>query len=277
MQMARHIQAGFRLGVFLLFTMICMPVYSFSRSPGQQRRVAEFWFRSVNHIVGLKLRAYGYVHRDGPVLYVANHVSYLDILVLGAMVDAVFVAKHDVAGWPLFGRLARMRQCVFVTRKAAQVRSEVEMIRAQLDAGRNVILFPEGTTGCGGKLLPFKSALLAAVEGLPQVRVQPVSIAYPDLARGGADTSLAWYGEMAMLPHLWSVLGRGNAPARMQFHPPLTAEEFPGRKALADACRAHITGGMGMLLAPAHVSGADNQTDENSVWDQPSLGQHAAY
>ena len=273
MQTARHIQAGLRLCGFLIMTLICMPVYRFSRTPGQQRRVAAIWFRSVNHIVGLKLRAYGQVQREGPVLYVANHVSYLDIIVLGVMVDAVFVAKHDVADWPLFGRLARMRQCIFVTRKAAQVRGEVEMIRAELEAGRNVILFPEGTTGCGGKLLPFKSALLAAVEGLPQVRVQPVSIAYPDLARGGADASLAWYGEMALLPHLWSVLGRGNAPARLHFHPSLTAEEFPGRKALADACRAHITGGLGVLLASTEAS----DPDDNPVWDQPSLGQHAAY
>ncbi len=244
MQTFRNIQAGARLFVFLAVTLICMPFYRFSRTPGTQRRVAEIWFRSVRIIVGLDLHASGQAYRDGPVLYVANHVSYLDIIVLGMMVDAVFVAKHDVADWPLFGRLARMRQCIFVTRKAAHVRGEVEMIRCALESGRNVILFPEGTTGCGGKLLPFKSALLAAVDGLPQVRIQPISIAYPDLVRGGADESLAWYGEMAMLPHLWSVLGRGNAPARMHFHPALPAQDFPDRKALAGARRAYITGGM---------------------------------
>lgn len=276
MQTFRNIQAGVRLFVFLAVTLICMPFYRLSRTSGMQRRVTEIWFRSVRFIAGLDLRASGQVYREGPVLYVANHVSYLDIIVLGAMVDAVFVAKHDVADWPLFGRLARMRQCIFVTRKATHVRGEAEMIRCALESGRNVILFPEGTTGCGGKLLPFKSALLAAVDGLPQVRIQPVSIAYPDLVRGGADESLAWYGEMAMLPHLWSVLGRGNAPARMHFHPALPAQEFPDRKALADACRAYITGGMRKLLAPAHAGDSEDQPD-SSAWDQPPLGRAAGY
>ena len=150
------------------------------------------------------------------------------------------------------------------------------MIRRALKSGRNVILFPEGTTGCGGKLLPFKSALFAAVDGLPRVKIQPITIAYPDLVRGGADESLAWYGEMAMLPHLWSVLGRANAPARLHFHPAFPAQEFPDRKALAGACRAYITGGMRKLLAPAHARDTEDQTD-GSVWDQPSLGHAAGY
>ena len=119
-----------------------------------QRRVTEIWFRSVCFIAGLDLRASGQVYREGPVLYVANHVSYLDIIVLGTMVDAVFVAKHDVADWPLLGRLARMRQCIFVTRKATHVRGEAEIIRCTLESGRNVILFPEGTTGVGENCCP---------------------------------------------------------------------------------------------------------------------------
>ncbi|MSP42999.1 MAG: 1-acyl-sn-glycerol-3-phosphate acyltransferase [Alphaproteobacteria bacterium] len=126
-------------------------------------------------------------------------MSWLDIFVLGLKLDAVFVAKSDVADWPLLGRLARMRQCVFVTRQAAQVAKEVQLIRAHLQAGRNVILFPEGTTGGGGRRLPFKSSLLAALDGLPHSLVQPVTIAYPDLVRGGADASLAWYGDMSMM------------------------------------------------------------------------------
>ncbi len=250
MQTARNIQAGIRLFVFLAVTLTCMPFYSVSRTPGMQRRIAEFWFRAVSFIAGLHLRAYGQAHREGPVLYVANHISYLDIIVLGTLLDAVFVAKQEVAGWPLFGRLARMRQCIFVTRNARHVRGEVEMIRSQLVAGRNVILFPEGTTGDGGKLLPFKSSLLAAVDGLPQVRVQPISIAYPDNVRGGADVSLAWYGDMAMLPHLWSVLRRGNAPARLHFHPVLLAQEFADRKSLVSACQAFISSGLATLPGP---------------------------
>lgn len=257
MQTSRNIQAGFRLFFFLSVTLIAMPFYRFSRTPDMQRRIAEFWFRSACLVAGLNLRAFGQAYNQGPVLYVANHLSYLDIIVLGTYVDAVFVAKQEVADWPLFGRLARMRQCVFVTRKATQVRTEVDMIREQLEAGRNVILFPEGTTGDGGKLLPFKSALLAAVDGLPEARVQPISIAYPDTARGGADASLAWYGDMAMLPHLWSVLKRGNASARVHFHPALSADEFADRKMLSHTCQAYIASGLFNLPPPPALGAQD--------------------
>lgn len=268
MQMACMARGVFRLGAFLVMTLSLLPFYRFSRDPGLQRTIAALWFRSAGHIIGVKLQAAGQVHSSAAgngyapsVLYVANHVSWLDIIVLGMKLDAVFVAKSDVANWPLLGRLARMRQCVFVTRQAAQVGREVRMIQALLRAGRNVILFPEGTTGDGGKLLPFKSSMLAAVDGLPGSMVQPVSIAYPDPVRGGVDTSLAWCGEMQMLPHLWSVLGRANAPARLHFHAPLQASDFTCRKALAAACRAHIAGGLGRLLAPAQGYAAEEPDD----------------
>lgn len=252
------LRALFRFIAFLTTTLLLMPFYRFGRSPEFQRRVAGLWFRCVGHIIGVKLQAKGQAYPvepvkgpGYPVLYVVNHVSWLDIIVLGMMLDAVFVAKSDVAEWPLLGRLANMRQCIFVSRQPVQVEREVQMIRARLASGCNVILFPEGTTGDGGRLLPFKSSLLAAVDGVPGARVQAVSIAYPDTVNGGADTSLAWYGETAMMPHLWSVLGRADAPARMLFHPLLTASDFPCRKTLAAACRSHISDGVDRLLAAA--------------------------
>ena len=117
-----------------------------------------------------------------------------------------------------------MGECVFVSRKPADVHREAMMIRRRLEEGRNVILFPEGTTGCGTDLLPFKSALLAALDGIPQARVQPVSITYPDLERGGVDTSLAWFGDMALLPHLWLAHPTGDAGLTGR------RQQFPVRK-----------------------------------------------
>ena len=258
MPVAAKLRATGRFSAFLVTTLFLMPFYKFGRSPDFQRLVAGLWFRCVGHIIGVKLQARGQAYPvdkgnrpEFPVLYVANHVSWLDIIVLGMKLDAVFVAKSDVADWPLLGRLASMRQCIFVSRQPVQVEREVRMIRERLASGCNVILFPEGTTGEGGRLLPFKSSLLAAVDGLPEVRVQAVSIAYPDPVNGGADTSLAWYGETRMLPHLWSVLGRADAPARLQFHPLLTASDFPCRKTLAAACRSHISGGIDRMLSSA--------------------------
>ena len=271
------IRASIRLGVFLTVTMLCWPFYKYGRSQNIQRMIASLWFRTVGHIIGVKLWTDGHAcHGKGPVLYVANHVSWLDIIVLGMKLDAVFVAKSDVADWPLLGRLARLRQCIFVSRKAAQVGKEAQIIRICLEAGRNVILFPEGTTGSGGGLLPFKSALLGALDGVPYARVQPVSIVYPDLENGGPDSSLAWFGDMAMLPHLWSVLGRGRAMARMHFHAPLAASDFPCRKSLAEACRAHIAGGVGWLLAAAQSRDVEDLYD-TAMLNPPPARQSAAF
>lgn len=257
MQALQPLRAGGRLVTLLVLTLVCIPLYRFSRTGRGQRRVARLWFRATNCITGLQTHLSGRVQHDGPVLYVANHISYLDILLLGASLDAVFVAKSDIAGWPLFGYLARLGPCIFVSRKATRVRDEAGTIRQLLVSGRNVILFPEGTTGEGGKLLPFRSALLAALEGLPQMRVQPVSIAYPDLENGGADRTLAWYGDMALLPHLWLVLKRAFAPARLHFLPALRAADYADRKLLTAVCHARIAQGLAHLLAahPATSSG----------------------
>lgn len=270
MRSLSHIRAAIRLSGFLLLTFVCMPLYRFAPGRGMRRCVAGRWYLMANALAGLHVRQSGQVHRTGPVLYLANHASYLDIMVLGPSLDAVFVAKHDVTHWPLFGRIARMGECIFISRKVSHVVHEAQMIRAKLDAGRNVILFPEGTTGHAGKLLPFKSALLGALDGLPQVMVQPISIAYPDAARGGADDSLAWYGEMQMLPHLWSVLRRASSQAGVHFHPALPAGDFSGRKALAAACRAYVASGLGVLLAP-HEPGDPEDKIGNYAWGKPSL------
>ncbi len=268
MTVARQIWAGGRLVSFLVWTLICVPFYRLEQKYFSKRRVAQFWFRATNKMVGLKPGVSGVAHRHGPVLYVANHVSYLDIVVLGALLDAVFVAKNDVSQWPLFGRLARMAGCIFVTRRAVHVQTEIGMIRNKLAMGRNVILFPEGTTGKGGALLPFKSALLAALDGIEGAMVQPLSIVYPDRNKGGADASLAWVDDMLLLPHLWGVLQRTSSPARVVFHPAVAAEDFSDRKALAGFCRAHIASGVNGMLAPVPNAPPDSNTGI-FVWDAP--------
>jgi len=249
MQAVQGARAFGRLSLALLATLLCIPLYRLSPFVSTQRQIARLWFCAVRAIAGLQNTVSGRIQHQGPVLYVANHVSYLDIILLGASLNAVFVSKSDVADWPLFGRIARMGQCVFVSRKPTQVRAEAAVIHRLLASGRNVILFPEGTTGCGGGLLPFKSALLAALDGLPHAQVQPVSIAYPDRLRGGADISLAWYGDMALMPHLWQVLKRADAPSRLHFLPALRAGDFSDRKHLAASCQTRIQHALAHSLA----------------------------
>ena len=214
------------------------------------------WHRGVCRIFGFRIERYGTMSRTVPTLFVCNHTSYLDISALGAVVPGCFVAKAEVRGWPLFGVLARLQRTVFVERRPSRTAQHRDDMAARLEAGDNLILFPEGTSNDGNRVLPFKSAFFGIAEkpirGAPLV-VQPVSIAYTRL--NGIPMGrpyrpfYAWYGDMELASHLWNVAGLGNATIAIQFHPPMTIEQFASRKAMAEACQATIADGVSRAIS----------------------------
>ncbi len=149
-------------------------------------------------------------------------------------------SKAEVSRWPIFGWLAKLQRTIFVERadRAGAARQRDE-IRRRLDAGDNLILFPEGTSGDGIHLLPFKSTLFAAAED-ERVMVQPVSVVYRLL--DGIPLGrfyrpfFAWYGDMTMAPHLWKMLGLGQLTVVMTFHEPVRLKDFGSRKLLSEHC-----------------------------------------
>lgn len=216
------------------------------------RWLTRLWHRGCCAIAGLRIRVHGIPEGGRPTLFVANHVSYLDIVILGSLVDAAFVAKSEVDGWPGIGLIARIGRTVFVRRTATESLLQRNALAARLDAGENLLLFAEGTSSDGVRVLPFKSALFAAVEGRAagaRVKVQPVTLLYSRL-RGGLpiDHTLrplyAWYGDMDLLPHLWAVLGLPGADVEVCFHPPVIAAEFGCRKALARHAQRQVADGL---------------------------------
>lgn len=216
-------------------------------APRRRDLVPRLFHRIFLRLLRLRMTVVGEPAGDG-TLYVANHVSWADIPLLGAATGGIFVARGDMAGWPLIGPLARAHGIIFVDRERARTAGgQAAAIRAQLARGEDVILFPEGTTSAGDGLLPFKSALFAAVDGLPGARVQPVTIAYVSV--GGraplADEGdrIAWVGEIGFGAHLAGWLGLPPVAARLTFHPSLDPEAFADRKALADEARAKILAG----------------------------------
>src|SRR5206468_8064053 len=138
-------------------------------------------------------------------LFAANHISYTDITILGSLIPGSFIAKTEVAGWPFFGWLAKLQRSVFVDRRVHSTATQRDAISDRLAAGDALILFPEGTSGDGNRVLPFKSALFGALErgkDLPPVTVQPVSLAYARL--DGMPIGrlyrpfFAWYGSVEL-------------------------------------------------------------------------------
>ncbi len=173
-------------------------------------------------------------------LLVVNHVSWLDIVILArACNTAAFVAKAEVARWPLLGALARRAGCVFVARdRRAHARQQAQSLHDALAQGRSVILFAEGTTGTGERLLPFRSSLFPSSEAFP---VQPLAITYkrPDGTPLAPEQRrrIAWLGDDALLPHLAHLLRAGACRAEVRFGAPFVAQD---RKAAADRCRDEI-------------------------------------
>jgi lyso-ornithine lipid O-acyltransferase len=179
---------------------------------------------------------------DGtPTLVLSNHVSWLDIPVLGSLRPLSFVAKTEVAGWPIVGRFARAQRCIFIdrTRKThtAHVNQEVghRLVRGDL-----IVLFPEGTTGDGNRLLPFRSALVGAARAalsepsLGRISLQPLAIAY--VRRNGLPVTrrerpaLAWYGDMELAPHLAAFLRESSLDVIVRWGAPIPFDAGSDRK-----------------------------------------------
>jgi 1-acyl-sn-glycerol-3-phosphate acyltransferase len=132
----------------------------------QPRRLARTWHRGCCTIAGLRLRVRGAPAAFGSTLLVANHVSYLDVVVLGSLVNVSFIAKAEVAGWPLIGRIGGT---IFVERRGSCSAGQRDRVAVRLARGDDLILFAEGTSSDGGRVLPFKSALFAATVPGPEV------------------------------------------------------------------------------------------------------------
>ncbi|MET0241568.1 MAG: lysophospholipid acyltransferase family protein [Sphingobium sp.] len=175
------------------------------------------------------------------VCLVANHVSWMDILVLGGATGCAFVSKEEVGRWPLIGWLAAQNNTILIRRaQRGDVSAQVETLRAALGRHQPVALFPEGTTGDGITLQPFKPALFATfVPPPPGIRIQPVLIDY-----GAARAAMGWIGDEPALANARRILSRRCTIATLHFLDPLDPAEHPDRKALAAAAHGRIAAAM---------------------------------
>ncbi len=201
-----------------------------------RRSIPVLYHRMLCALIGIRIREVGERVREHPLLVVANHCSWLDVPVITAAAPVVFVAKREVAGWPVFGLLARLQRSVFVDRERRHKTGEVNaQIAQRLAEGDPVVLFGEGTSSDGNRVLPFRSALigaardaLAEAEHCGRVLIQPLSVAYTrlhGLPIGRLHRPLvAWYGGMDLMPHLIRVLGQGAFDVVLTWGEPVAYE-----------------------------------------------------
>ena len=208
-----------------------------------RRSIPVFYHRILCRLLGVRITVVGEICAGRPLLIAANHVSWIDISVVTALAPVVFVAKREVAAWPLFGLLAKLQRSVFVDRAQPRRTPEVNReIAGRLADGDPVVLFAEGTSSDGNRVLAFRSSLIGAAHAAldaagGSVLVQPMAIAYTRI--GGVPAGrqhrpqVAWYGAMELVPHLLDVLRRGAIDVTVSWGEPVECAAVTDRKALA--------------------------------------------
>lgn len=204
-------------------------------------------------IMGLRRAVAGRPMRGRGAL-VANHVSWLDIFVLNACDRVYFVAKSEVRGWAGIGWLARGTGTVFVDRRRGDAARQRATLTGRLAAGHRLLIFPEGTSTDGCRVLPFRSTVFAALFDTDlgdDIAVQPVSLAYR--APDGCDPRFyGWWGEMSFAASLLQVLAvPRNGAVRVTFHPPVRVAKAGDRKTLAQVTGRAVRAGVEAGIAPA--------------------------
>lgn len=251
--MGAMIGSWVRLFVFGALTIILMPVQALSvffRSPSR-RWIPVKYHRTLCALIGIRVKIIGSCAQRRPLLIVANHSSWLDIVIISAAAPVIFVAKREVASWPFFGLLAKLQRSIFVDRQRRHKTGEVNAEIAQrLLEGDPVVLFGEGTSSDGNRVLPFRTALIGAAHtalsaaNVGHVTVQPLSITY--VGRHGLPfsrverRSLAWYGGIELWPHLMKVLRRGAIDVILTWGDPVAYDAETDRKQIAVAMEATV-------------------------------------
>ena len=246
--------ASVRIVLLALFTLILIPfqLVLLAVVPKRADQLAYLWHFASRWVLGVRVTIEG-TPQPGPVLYLSNHVSWLDIVILSRAAPLSFVAKADVATWPVFSWLAKWQRTIFVERdRRSKTGIAVGAMADRLESRVALVLFPEGTSSDGWGILPFKSALIGAVVATAtrmedhdvDLFVQPVALAYTrlrgiSLGRMEADRT-AWLGDIDLLPHLWSVLTTGGLEARIVFGKPVEVNPDTNRKTLAKEMEADV-------------------------------------
>lgn len=258
-----------RFALFLAGTTLIAPVQRLVQMTGASRAflLPLLFHRMVLKVLRIRVEVSGAPVADGPVLVIANHISWLDIPVIGSICPLVFVAKKSVAGWPGFGWLATLQYTIFVDRdRRRSAGSDGAQIAERLALGDRVVLFAEGTSNDANRVLPFKSALVGAVlAGAGEVPVQPMTIVYT--RRGGLPLnraqrpSVAWYGDMPLIPHLLGVFAARPFDVSIVIGEPIDVAAAGGRKPVTEAAWREVAATAALvrngLPAPARYSHDD--------------------
>ena len=238
---------------FVVIVVMFIPVlllWGFAMERVRARVVCVF-YTLLGRIAGVRVQVEGKISKLRPLMLVANHTSYLDIFVLGSLVPLSFTPKIEIRSWPIIGFFCVLADCVFIERRPTDMQRAQKEMGDRLSNGKVLALFPEGTTGDGFNVMPFKSGFLSLVED-HDLPLQPVSIAYTGI--GGVPLSaatrekVAWIGEASFVDHFWRMLKMPSVEVLVTMYEVERIGNYEDRKALAKQCEKIIREGLHQQL-----------------------------
>ena len=213
--------------------------------------IPRLWHRGVCRILGLRVIVEGTPCTDRQVIFASNHISYLDIPVIGSVLKVSFVAKGEVAKWPVFGYLSKLQQTAFVSRSKSTLGHDKNNLETMLKDGRSMVIFPEGTSTDGRTVVPFKSSLfsVALADDGTDIWLQPITLSLISVnGQDPADQTVrdlyAWHGDMTLNPHLAGFGKISGATIKITFHEPIRARATPDRKIISQVCHEKVLRGL---------------------------------
>lgn len=247
------LRAALALGMVAIVTPPMMLLQWLAVTTGlfSDRALPLVWHGFALKMLGIRLHVTGHPVRDRPLLIAANHVSWTDIMVASAVAPVNFIAKSEIARWPIAGTLARLQRSVFVERdRRRSSGDQASEVAERLSAGDAIVLFAEGTTSDGNLLLPFKTTLFGAASMTVEagraesVSIQPMAIAYTRLhgmpMGRQARIRASWVGDAALLPHLLKLLREGAVDVEVHFGEPVEYRRGSNRKHVAQEVERQV-------------------------------------
>lgn len=250
------LRAGGKLAAMLLASLLLMPaqwlLMRLAHGPAAFV-LPRWWFGCLRRALGIRVQLTGTICQGGGTVFVGNHVSHYDIVLLGSLLRTRFIAKDDMVRWPGMRFVGALGQTLFISRRRRDAANVAASIAAQMRPDHNLVLFAEGTTSSGEQVSPFKSSLFSLFLGDPAMNpawvLQPFTLQIQSvdgrtLASGGDRDAYAFHGDMQAGPHVRRFLHLSGAVVRVIFHPPMAIPPDTDRKTLA--ARAHATVASGL-------------------------------
>lgn len=247
------LKAAFKIFIIVLWTLpvlLAQSIVMFFAKGQSAYIIPRIWHKGVCWMIGLEVEVCGTPVHDAQLIYISNHLSYLDIPVIGTILKASFIAKDDVAGWPVIGTLARLQQTAFISRSSNKAKKVANALDDMLKQGKSLILFPEGTSTLGISVLPFKSSLFSLAlpkTGTP-IAIQPfiidlISVNNAPPTKASRDI-YTWYDDMEFAPHIWIFFKNKGAKVRLTFLDVVTPPAGQDRKTLCLQVEEQIRSGL---------------------------------